>query len=81
VASDILTHIRLITFANLYGNTFDALLERLRFHPVAGSRFVDEIVMLSAGATVVPLGLFIGIIARRLNAAIFHSRDLRAHHD
>ena len=81
VASDILTHIRVITFANLYGNTFDALLERLRFRPVAGSRFVDEIVMLSAGATVVPLGLFIGMIARRLNAAVFHSRDSRAPHD
>jgi AhpD family alkylhydroperoxidase len=71
VASDILTHIRVITFANLYGNTFDALLERLRFRPVPGSRIVDEIVILSAGATVVPLGLFIGMIARRVSAALF----------
>ncbi len=68
-ASDILTHIRVITFANLYGNTFDALLERLRFRPVAGSRFFDEIMVLSAGATVVPVGLFSGMIARRLNPA------------
>jgi AhpD family alkylhydroperoxidase len=80
-ARDILTHIRVITFANLYGNTFDALLERLRFHPVAGSGFVDEIIVLTAGATVVPLGLFFGVIARRLRAAVFHRRDLRANHD
>ena len=80
-ADDILVHIRVITFANLYGNTFDALLERFRFRPVAGSRFVDEIVMLSAGATVVPGGLFLGMIARRFSAALFQRRDLRAHHD
>ena len=80
-ASDILTHIRVITFANLYGNTFDALLERLRFRPVAGSGFFDEIIVLTAGATVVPLGLFFGVIARRLRAAVFHHRNLRANHD
>jgi AhpD family alkylhydroperoxidase len=80
-ASDILTHIRVITFANLYGNTFDALLERLRFHPVRGSHFFDEVIGLSAGATVVPIGLFLGMFARRLSAAVFQRRDLRAHHD
>ena len=81
VASDILTHIRVITFANLYGNTFDALLERLQFHPVRGSHFFDEVIVLSAGATVVPIGLFLGMFARRLSAAVFQRRDLRAHHD
>jgi AhpD family alkylhydroperoxidase len=81
VASDILAHIRVITFANLYGNTFDALLERLRFHPVWGSHFFDEVIVLSAGTTVVPFGLFIGMIARRLSAALFPPRDLRARHD
>ena len=80
-AADILTHIRVITFANLYGNTFDALLERLRFHPVRGSHFFDEVIVLSAGATVVPFGLFIGMIARRLRAAVFQRRDMRAPHD
>lgn len=80
-ASDMLTHIRVITFANLYGNTFDALLERLRFRPVAGSRFFDEVIVLSAGATVVPAGLFIGMFVRRLSAAVFQRRDLSAHHD
>jgi len=81
VASDILTHIRVITFANLYGNTFDALLARLQFHPVRGSHFFDEVIVLSAGATVVPIGLFLGMFARRMSAAVFQRRDLRAHHD
>lgn len=80
-ANDILTHIRVITFANLYGNTFDALLERVRFRPVAGSRFLDEVIVLSAGATVVPLGLFLGLVAHRLSAAVLRRRDLRADHD
>ena len=71
-ARDMLVHIRLITFANLYGNTFDALLERLRLRPAAGSRFLEEIVVLAAGATIVPLGLFLALIARRL---------VRADHD
>jgi hypothetical protein len=66
-ARDILTHIRVITFANLYGNTFDALLERLKLHPVRGSRFFDEMAVLFAGATVVPVGLFVGMIVRRLS--------------
>jgi AhpD family alkylhydroperoxidase len=68
-ARDMLVHIRLITFANLYGNTFDALLERLRLRPVAGSGFLAEIVILVAGATIVPAGLFLAVITRRLRVA------------
>ncbi len=79
-ARDVLVHIRLITFANLYGNTFDALLERLRLRPVAGSRFFSEIVVLAAGATMVPAGLFLALIARRLSAA-WPRRLVRADHD
>jgi len=78
VASDILTHIRVITFANLYGNTFDALLARLQFHPVRGSHFFDEVIVLSAGATVVPIGLLIGMLARHLRAVVFHRAKLSA---
>ena len=79
-ARDMLVHIRLITFANLYGNTFDALLERLRLRPVAGSHFFSEIVVLAAGATVVPAGLFLALIARRLRSAR-PRRLVRADHD
>jgi AhpD family alkylhydroperoxidase len=78
VASDILTHIRMITFANLYGNTFDALLERLRLRPVAGSRFLDEFIVLSAGATVVPVGVLAGMIVRRLRAVVSRRSELSA---
>lgn len=81
VANDMLSHMRVITFANLYGNTFDALLERFRFRPVSGSHFFDEVMVLSAGAIVVPLGLFSGMIVRRLNVAVFQRRDFRVHHD
>ena len=80
-ATAILTHIRLITFANLYGNTFDVLLERLTGQPVSGSRFFDEVVVLSAGATLVPVGLFIGLIMRRLNAIVCRHKSLKVHHD
>jgi AhpD family alkylhydroperoxidase len=80
-ATAILTHIRLITFANLYGNTFDALLERLKLHPVPGSRLFDEIVVLSAGATVVPVGLFLGLIVRRWKAAMLRRKVSRVLHD
>jgi AhpD family alkylhydroperoxidase len=80
-ARDVLVHIRVITFANLYGNTLDALLQRLRLCPAAGSHFFDEVVVLSAGATIVPGGLLIGMIARRLSVAVSQRRDLRAHHD
>ena len=79
-ARDVLVHIRLITFANLYGNTFDALLERLRLRPVAGSHFFSEIVVLAAGATIVPAGLFLALIARRLSAVRPH-RPVRATRD
>jgi AhpD family alkylhydroperoxidase len=78
-ACDILTHIRVITFANLYGNTFDALLERLKLRPAPGSRFFDEVVVLSAGATVVPLGLLGGMIARRARG-LFQSGKRNTHH-
>lgn len=72
-AREMLVHIRLITFANLYGNTFDALLERLRLRPVQGSHFLDEIVVLSAGATVVPFGLMLGMIVQRVRTAMRHA--------
>jgi AhpD family alkylhydroperoxidase len=81
VAVDMLVHIRVITYANLYGNTFDALLERLRLRPVAGSHFFDEVIVLSSGATVVPLSVLIGMIVRQLRAVVFRRRDLRANHD
>jgi len=42
-ARDIQAYLRMITFGNLLGNTFDALLSRLAGQPAPGSRFRDEI--------------------------------------
>lgn len=78
-ARDILVHIRVIIFANLYGNTFDALLERLKLRPVPDSHFFDEVVVLSAGATLVPLGLLGSLLVRRASG-VFQPRKGSAHH-
>lgn len=79
-ARGMLVHIRLISFANLYGNTFDALLERLQLKPVMGSHLFDEVVVLIVGGTVVPLGLLIGVLLQRLRAAL-RRVSLKAQHD
>jgi AhpD family alkylhydroperoxidase len=53
--------------ANRSANTFDALLERLRGRPVAGSRLGDELTIGSVVAlTIPPVGAYIA--ARRLLA-------------
>lgn len=45
-ASEILTHIRIITLCNLAGNTFDALLSRLLGQPAEGSTLRGELAAL-----------------------------------
>ena len=42
-ARDIRAYLRMITFGNLFGNTFDALLSRLVGKPAPGSRLLDEL--------------------------------------
>ncbi|HQP30152.1 MAG TPA: carboxymuconolactone decarboxylase family protein [Deltaproteobacteria bacterium] len=42
---DILLYLRMICVGNLTGNTFDALLERLKGSPVRDSRLFDELVV------------------------------------
>ncbi|MDX9991200.1 MAG: carboxymuconolactone decarboxylase family protein [Anaerolineales bacterium] len=42
-ARDIRAYLRMITFGNLLGNTFDALLSRLKGKPAPGSRLRDEL--------------------------------------
>jgi AhpD family alkylhydroperoxidase len=65
-ARDILAHIRLISFANLYGNTFDALLSRFKGQPAAGSHWLDEVAFLIVGGLGVPLGLMLGLMINSL---------------
>ena len=61
-ARDILAHIRMITLGNLSGNTFDALLSRLRGHPAEGSSLGNELATLALlvlGTPVLALGIIV----------------------
>lgn len=64
-ARDILAYLRAITVGNLLGNTFDALLERLRGRPTPGSSALNEIGVLLIAAVGLPAGLVI-LLAQRL---------------
>jgi len=58
-AMGILAYIRMIMMGNLLGNTFDAFLYRLRFNPVPGSRFLDEVGILIGSLIWIPaIGLY-----------------------
>jgi len=68
-AEDILFRIRMITLGNLTGNTFDALLGRVRGRPAGDSSLWGELavfVLLVLGMPVVGLGL----VFKRLAAAL-----------
>lgn len=56
-AQDILPYLRMITFGNLYGNTFDALLSRLAGNPAPGSSLWSELGILLGVFVLVPLEL------------------------
>lgn len=56
-AQDILPYLRMITFGNLYGNTFDALLSRLAGKPAAESSLWSELGVLFGVFVLVPLEL------------------------
>lgn len=59
-AQDILPYLRMITFGNLYGNTFDALLSRLAGKPAPGSSLWSELGVLLGVFVLVPLELLKG---------------------
>jgi AhpD family alkylhydroperoxidase len=54
-AAQILAQIRMISLANLAGNTFDALLGRLRGRPSEGSRLIGEVASLALLALAFPV--------------------------
>ena len=61
-ARDVLAHIRMITLGNLSGNTFDALLSRLRGRPAEGSSMRSELATLALlvlGTPVLALGIIV----------------------
>jgi AhpD family alkylhydroperoxidase len=63
-ARDILVYIRLISLANLYGNTVEALQGRLVGRAVPGSHLLDELAVLVLGVVGVPLGVLITRLSR-----------------
>ncbi len=66
-ARDALAYMRMITIGNLLGNTFDALLSRLRGRPALDSRLLDEagVLLTALGLLLLPAaGLY--ALARRL---------------
>jgi len=68
-ARDILAHIRMITLGNLSGNTFDALLSRLRGRPAEGSSLGNELATLALLVLGMPL-LALGIVVKGLTHAV-----------
>ena len=64
-ARDILAHIRMITLGNLSGNTFDALLSRLRRRPAEGSSLGSELATLALLVLRTPV-LALGIIVKEI---------------
>jgi len=58
-ANDIMTYIRMITFGNLLGNTFDALLSRFSGKPAQSSTLWSELGVLLGAIWTPPLRLLL----------------------
>lgn len=61
-ARDILAYLRMITFGNLFGNTFNALLSHIAGKPAAGSSFFGELGVILGGLIVVPFGMIFRLL-------------------
>jgi hypothetical protein len=70
-AEKIMAYIRMITLGNLLGNTFDALLSRLRGRPSQGGSLVSELMVLGSAAFLIPLIMLVAALF------IFISRPFR----
>jgi AhpD family alkylhydroperoxidase len=77
VAQDILVYIRLISLANLYDNTFDALLGQLAGRSAPGNHLLDELAVLILGAAGVPLGILITRLSPRAARFLFGTKNPR----
>jgi AhpD family alkylhydroperoxidase len=62
---DIQAYLRMITFGNLYGNTFDALLSRLGGKPASGSSLWEELGVLLGAFVLVPVEMVKGLFRNR----------------
>ncbi len=64
-ARDILAYLRMITFGNLLGNTFDALLSRLAGKPAPGSSLWSELSVLLGAVWMPPFRLVLRVFNRK----------------
>jgi AhpD family alkylhydroperoxidase len=65
-ARDIQAYLRMITFGNLFGNTFNALLSRLAGKPAEGSSLWSELGVLLGGFVILPVEMLGRFIKRLL---------------
>lgn len=72
-AKDILAYLRMITFGNLLGNTFDALLSRLAGKPVADSSLWNELKILLGAVWMPPYRLVRRMFNREESARVEQS--------
>jgi len=68
-ANDMLTYMRMITFGNLLGNTFDALLSRFRGNPATGSSLWSELGVLLGAIWMPPSRLFLRLFKAKSGGA------------
>ena len=69
-AREILVYLRAISFGNLLGNTFDALLSRLRGRPATTSSLAAEVLILTLGVAGVPAGIALWALSRLVSHVI-----------
>jgi len=69
-AQDILAYLRMITFGNLFGNTFDALLSRLGGRPAEGSSLWEELRVISGVAWLPASRLILQLFRRKPSARL-----------
>jgi len=72
-ARDISAYIRMITIGNLYGNTFDAFLSRLKFKPAPDSSLLQELAVLVGGIVVIPYELIRNSFLQGTNRRLLES--------
>jgi AhpD family alkylhydroperoxidase len=69
-ANDILAYLRMITFGNLFGNTFDALLSRITGKPAPGSNLWSELGVLLGAMWMPPSRLLLRLFNRKGSKAV-----------
>jgi AhpD family alkylhydroperoxidase len=76
-AQDILACIRMITYGNLLGNTFDALLSRMKGNPAKGSNLGSELSVLLGVIWLPAYRMALHVFRRRARES-FISRDSKS---